>query len=74
MYLVSNEAHKPVSTFDDLDDALACVAGWTQRSARFIELQSIPNTTILRVVTLDDKHLLGFITEGVLHNPSIVRY
>lgn len=74
MYLVSDEAHKPVSTFDNLDDAIACIAGWTQRSARFTELVEIPKSTIFKVVSMGENITLGYIIEGVLHNPSVVRY
>lgn len=74
MYLVSDEAHKPVSTFDDLDDAIACITGWTQRSARFTKLIEIPKSTMFKVVCMDGNITLGYVTEGVVHNPSVVHY
>ena len=74
MYLVSDETHKPVSTFDNLDDAIACITGWTQRAARSTRLIEIPNSTMFKVVSMWGDRTLGYITEGVLHNPSVVRY
>jgi hypothetical protein len=75
MYLVSDLSHKPVSTFDDADDAIACITSWYQRSVRHITLESIPGSTIEKVVPLEDpKQVLGYITSGVPHNPSVVRY
>jgi len=75
MYLVSDLSHKPVSTFDDIDEAVACVTGWYQRSSRHTSLEPIPGSTMLKVLPLEDpKNVLGYITDGVPHNPSVVRY
>ena len=75
MYLVSDLSHKPVSTFDDIDDAIACVTGWYQRSSRHTSLEQIPGSTMYKVLPEEDsKRVLGYVTEGVMHNPSVVRY
>lgn len=75
MYLVSDLSHRPVSTFDDMDDAIACVTAWYQRSTRHITLDQFQNSTLYRVVPSEDPtRVLGYITEGIPHNPSVVRY
>lgn len=75
MYLVSDPSHRPVSTFDDMDDAIACVTGWYQRSTRHIQLDQFLKSTMYRVVPSEDPtRVLGYITEGIPHNPSVVRY
>lgn len=75
MYLVSDPSHRPVSSFDELDDAIACVTGWYQRSTRHITLDQFLNSSLYRVVPSEDPtRVLGYITEGVPHNPSVVRY
>lgn len=75
MYLVSDLSHRPVSTFDDMDDAIACVTGWYQRSTRHIILDQFLQSTMYRVVPSEDPtRVLGYITEGIPHNPSVVRY
>lgn len=74
MYLVSDECHKPVSTFDNSDDAIACVTGWTQTSNRLVQIKPISNSTMYAVVSIDSGRTLGYITEGIIHNPSVVYY
>lgn len=75
MYLVSDTSHRPVSSFDELDDAIACVTSWYQRSTRHIILDQFLKSPMYRVVPSEDPtRVLGYITEGVPHNPSVVRY
>lgn len=75
MYLVSDLSHKPVSTFDNIDDAIAYIAGWYQRSARHIGLVQMTGTTMFKVLPLEDStRILGYITEGIPHNPTFVCY
>lgn len=77
MYLACNQHNSPVALFDDHEDAVAYIASWTQRSSRYTTLVkvNVPSGTIIHEVQdFDTKKTLGYVTEGVLHNPSFVHY
>ncbi len=73
MYLALDPLRNPVSTFDDFEDAVACVCEWTQRSARYSVVERVCSLGF-EVRDSDTKEKLGYIQEGILHNPSVIHY
>ena len=68
--LVSNACHTPVAVFDEAEAAIGYVCSWYNISTRFVVLKPIDNTTMFEVKY--QKDTLGFIREGICHNPTYI--
>ena len=73
MYLAIDSERNPVSLFDDMNDAISYICGWTQRSARYTVLEKISSAGF-RLLDSDTGKLLGFVQEGISHNPPVTHY
>jgi hypothetical protein len=73
MYLVTDPERNPVSLFDNINDAIACICEWSQRSARYTVLERVWDAGF-RLLDSDSGMLLGFVQEGILYNPPVTHY